>query len=70
MVAAFKSSCMDRAKQEQERMKAAGFEQFTVKQAEGLSEYIMVETECKSIEEAQKLIGNLIKKKIAACICK
>lgn len=70
MVAAFKSSCMDCAKQELERVNTAGFEQFAIKPADGIPEYIMVETECKSIEEAQKLIENLMKKKITASICK
>ena len=69
MVSAFKSSCMDRAKQELQRVKAAGFDQFSVKPAKDLPGYIMVETECKSSKEAKKLIEMLKTKKITASVC-
>lgn len=70
MTAAYTSSCMDRAKQEQEKVRAAGFGQFTAKSVKGLPGYIMVEAECGSDEEARKLIKDLKEKDISASICK
>lgn len=70
MAATFMASCRDRAKRMQEELKAAGYEKFEVKQAEGLPGYIMVETSCGSQDEAQKLIGELKSKGFRASICK
>lgn len=70
MTATFTSSCMDRARQEQERVRAAGFERFAAKPAKGLPGYIMVEAECGSDEEARKLIKDLKEKRILGSICK
>lgn len=70
MVATFTASCGDRAKKMKDDLKAAGYEQFEVKPAEGLPGYIMVETACESREEAQKLIGELKGEGIRASICK
>lgn len=70
MVATFTASCGDRAKKLKNDLKAAGYEQFDVRPAEGLHGYIMVETACGSQDEAQKLIGELKSKGIRASICK
>ncbi len=70
MAATFTASCGDRAKKLKDDLKAAGYEQFEMKPAEGLPGYIMVETACGSQDEAQKLIGELKGKGIRASICK
>lgn len=70
MAATFTASCGDCAKKLKDDLKAEGYGQFEVKPAEGLPGYIMVETVCRSNDEAKKLIGELKSKGIRASICK